>query len=64
MKDKCFIDTNILIYCYSATEPDKRSVAEKISAALYSDCTILYTEDLQHNQLIKNSLRIINPFEK
>lgn len=34
-----------------------------ISTALISDCSILYSEDMQHNQLIENKLRIINPFE-
>ena len=33
-----------------------------IAAALEADCKTLYTEDLQHNQLIENKLRIINPF--
>ncbi|MEO6850923.1 MAG: PIN domain-containing protein [Mucilaginibacter sp.] len=33
-----------------------------ISAAIESDATILYSEDMQHNQLIENQLRIINPF--
>lgn len=27
MKDKVFLDTNILIYAYSGTEPDKRDIA-------------------------------------
>ncbi|MBW4578546.1 MAG: PIN domain-containing protein [Tildeniella nuda ZEHNDER 1965/U140] len=33
-----------------------------ISTALASDCTILYSEEMQHNQPIENKLRIINPF--
>ena len=33
-----------------------------IASALEADCKILYTEDLQHNQLIEGKLRIINPF--
>ena len=135
MKDKVFLDTNILIYVYSVTEPKKQKVATDlskntgsyislqviqelsntlnkkfnlnwdqilmaidelvenysvitndlpivksacelankyqfsfydsliISAALEANCNILYTEDLQHNQLIENKLRIINPFK-
>jgi predicted nucleic acid-binding protein len=134
MKDKTFLDTNILIYGYSVTEPEKQRISEIItktgtafistqviqefsnvlskkfklswdeiekaisevasnysiiinspdtiikackiaskymfsfydsliiSSALEADCNILYTEDLQHNQLIENKLRIINPF--
>lgn len=34
-----------------------------ISAALESECTILYTEDLSHGQLIEKSLKIVNPFK-
>lgn len=33
-----------------------------IASALENDCNILYTEDLQHTQLIENKLRILNPF--
>ena len=134
MKDKTFLDTNILIYGYSVTEPEKQRISERITktgttfistqviqefsnvlskkfklswdeiekainevasnysiiinspdtitkacniackymfsfydsliipSALEADCNILYTEDLQHNQLIENKLRIINPF--
>jgi predicted nucleic acid-binding protein len=34
-----------------------------IAAALQNNCSILYTEDMQHNQIIENSLTIINPFK-
>ena len=33
-----------------------------ISAALESNCNILYSEDLQHNQISDGVLTIINPF--
>jgi predicted nucleic acid-binding protein len=33
-----------------------------IASALESNCNILYSEDMQHNHLINNSLRIVNPF--
>lgn len=33
-----------------------------VAAALLSGCGILYSEDLQHNFLVENRLRIINPF--
>ena len=35
-----------------------------IASALESDCSILYSEDMQHGQVIENKLKIINPFEK
>lgn len=33
-----------------------------ISSALQNGCTKLYSEDLQHNQIINSSLTIVNPF--
>jgi predicted nucleic acid-binding protein len=33
-----------------------------LSAAIESEASILYSEDMQHNQLIEKQLRIINPF--
>ena len=33
-----------------------------IASALENDCTVLYTEDMQHGQVISNRLRIMNPF--
>ena len=33
------------------------------AAALESNCTILYTEDMQDGQVIDDKLRIVNPFK-
>ena len=33
-----------------------------IAAALEAHCAILYSEDLNHGQLIEGKLKIINPF--
>jgi predicted nucleic acid-binding protein len=33
-----------------------------ISAALECNCTILYSEDMHHNQTIEDKIKIINPF--
>jgi predicted nucleic acid-binding protein len=33
-----------------------------IAAALIADCNVLYSEDLQHGQLIDRQLRVVNPF--
>ena len=33
-----------------------------VAAVLESDCTTLYTEDLQHGQIIDGQLTITNPF--
>jgi len=33
-----------------------------IAAALESSCVILYSEDMQHGQLIENHTKILNPF--
>ena len=34
-----------------------------VSASLESNCTVLYSEDLQHGQMIEGRLQIINPFK-
>jgi len=134
MKDKIFVDTNIIIYAYSKTELIKNKIANEIifstkciistqvineisnvllkkfklqinevedvlfelsnifeivnfsfitqlkalkikekykfqffdsliiATALENECNYLYSEDMQHNQIIENKLRIINPF--
>ncbi|MEX8547614.1 MAG: PIN domain-containing protein [Mucilaginibacter sp.] len=33
-----------------------------VADALRADCTILYSEDMQHNMRVENQLTIINPF--
>ncbi len=33
-----------------------------IAAALEANCQIVYSEDMQHGQIIENTLKIINPF--
>jgi len=34
-----------------------------VASALGMNCSVLYTEDLQHNQIIEEKLKIVNPFE-
>ncbi|MCE7060077.1 PIN domain-containing protein [Dyadobacter sp. CY343] len=36
--------------------------AKIVAAALEADCTILYSEDMQHGLVVENKLTIINPF--
>jgi len=134
MRDKYFLDTNIIIYAYSVDEIEKSEIANNlisesgvistqvinelnnillkkfkiseekifcvikelennlnivnfslqtqkkalyikqkykfqyydssISTALENDCKVLYSEDMQHNQIIENKLKIVNPFLK
>jgi len=35
-----------------------------VASALLSDCKTLYSEDLQHRQVIEKQLTVINPFSK
>ena len=35
-----------------------------IASALESNCSILYTEDMQDGQIIEDRLRIMNPFSE
>ncbi len=136
MRDKIFIDSNIILYSYSKTELDKNKIANALifsfdeilvstqvinevtnilfkkfqldsvdienvlleidnnfkivnfslttqikaikikkkyklqyydslilATALENNCTVLYSEDMQHRQIIEDQLKIINPFE-
>jgi predicted nucleic acid-binding protein len=38
--------------------------SQVIASALENDCTILYSEDMQHGQEIESRLKIMNPFVK
>jgi len=33
-----------------------------IASALECECSVLFSEDMQHGQIIENTLKIINPF--
>ena len=33
-----------------------------LASALENDCALLYSEDLQSNQILENKLKIVNPF--
>ena len=33
-----------------------------LSSALEHNCSIIYSEDMQHGQIIENTLKIVNPF--
>lgn len=52
MNGKSFIDTNIVVYCYSETEEDKKIIAQNIS--LNPD-TIISTQVIQEfgNTMLK-----------
>ncbi|MBF0160005.1 MAG: PIN domain-containing protein [Magnetococcales bacterium] len=47
-----------IVECYHYAYYDSLIIA----AALESGCTMLYTEDMQHGQVIDSQLTIINPF--
>jgi len=53
-----FLTSSKLREKYSFSYYDSNIVA----AALLEGCTILYSEDMQHQQIIENRLTIINPF--
>ena len=72
MIDKVFLDSNVILYSYSKTELNKNKIANTlifslsevyISTQVINEVTnILYSEDMQHNLIIENQLKIINPF--
>jgi len=40
----------------------KLMIDRALASALENGCQIVYSEDMQHKQIIENSLKIINPF--
>ena len=68
MKNNFFVSTNNIDTVSTAVEIHfkyKFSYYDSliIASALENNCTILYSEDLQHNQKIEKTLTIINPFK-
>ena len=69
MRDKFFLDTNVLVYTFDPREPRKQTERWKyslydalvIGAALEGGCPTLYSEDLHDGQVIEG-LTIVNPF--
>ena len=66
MKDKPFIDTNIFLYVFCTKDKRRQQIAQKLildkSTSLINNRSILYSEDIQHRQIIESKLTIINPF--
>lgn len=52
MKGKSFVDTNIVVYCYSESEEDKKTIAQRVS--LNPD-TVVSTQVIQEfgNTMLK-----------
>jgi predicted nucleic acid-binding protein len=68
------IDNNFNVVNFSVTTQIKAiKIKEKyklqyydsliLATALENGCTLLYSEDMQHEQIIENKLKIINPFK-
>ena len=57
---------NTVKKCWGINEKYKFSYYDSliIASALENGCNILYTEDMQHSQVIEDSLKIINPFKE
>ena len=64
MKDRIFIDSNIFLYAFSEKYNFSYYDSIIVSTALENECNIVYSEDMQHSQIIENKLTIINPFKK
>jgi predicted nucleic acid-binding protein len=59
LENEAVVETTLLIFGkYSLQVFDSKIIA----SALHADCTILYSEDMQHGLVIENKLTIINPF--
>lgn len=52
-----FLDSNIVLYALG--DDDEKC---RVATALQTGSAILYTEDLQHGQVIDSRLTLTNPF--
>jgi predicted nucleic acid-binding protein len=60
----CYIDVTII---QKALEVNKKYGYTYydcliLASAIFNNCKCLYSEDMQHNQIIEDKLKIINPF--
>jgi predicted nucleic acid-binding protein len=68
MSAKAFFDTNIIVYTQRTDAPDKTRIAENalahfeamVAAALHTECTYLFSEDMQDGLIIEGTLTIVN----
>ena len=58
LNNETYFYAYILLLRYDFQMSDSIIIAD----AILNDCKILYSRDMQHNQLVDNKLRIINPF--
>ncbi len=67
LQRRCFVTITALTDYFRAVELHKRYQFSfwdclVIAAALSAECEILYTEDLQDDQVLEGRLRVLNPF--
>lgn len=60
------IDKEAILLSFKITKQYKYSIWDSliIASALESNCSVLYTEDMQDGQIIDGKLTIVNPFEQ
>lgn len=60
------ITLNTIKLCWNIKKKYKYQYYDSliIASALESGCSVLYTEDMQHGQVIEEKLKLINPFLK
>jgi len=58
------IDNEAILLSFKIAKQYKYSIWDSliVASALKNNCTILYTEDLQHGQIIEKKLKVIDPF--
>jgi predicted nucleic acid-binding protein len=58
------VTKNTCLYALSLKEKYHYSLWDSLvlASALENDCQVVYSEDMQNEQIIENSLKIVNPF--
>lgn len=60
----CYIDTEVIQKALALNSKYGYTYYDCLilASAILNDCKYLYSEDMQHNQLIEGRLKIVNPF--
>lgn len=61
MNDKCFLDTNIIVYLFDTSEPDKRWKAKKLFAKLQKNKRGYISAQVVNEFIVITSQKITHP---
>jgi predicted nucleic acid-binding protein len=61
MKDKCFLDTNLIVYLFDKSEPDKRQKARRVFIELQRQSESYISSQVVNEFIVSSSQKIKKP---